>query len=110
MKYLSLLKKYLMVFVGAFLFGLAAMKVKSAQRGENKAAQRVRDLTDEVITIKDNEVNAAIDDLKRHQDKAKEARDNAVKKLDTISDNSNSVKSLLDEYNRDRMRFGPNGN
>lgn len=103
MKYLRLLKKYLFVFVGALLFGLAAVKLKSAQRAENKATDRVQELTESQITIKDAEINAHVDIMKAKQKKTKEVRENALKTLDNISKHSGSVKSLLDDYNHDRV-------
>jgi cytochrome c-type biogenesis protein CcmH/NrfG len=105
-KYFKLIGKYLWVFVGAVLFGIAAVKVKAAQRSENRAAEKVREYSEEMIEIKDDEINLRVNNLEAKQRRAKETRetrDDAIKKLDTISNNSGSVKSLLDEYNSERV-------
>ncbi len=104
MKYLRLLKKYLFVFVGAVLFGLAAVKLKSAQRGENKANDAIRDMTKAQIAKLDDGIRKDVDNLKAKQRRTKEVKENARKQLDKIGNESSSVKSLLDDYNHDRLQ------
>jgi len=103
MKYLRLLGKYLWVFVGAVLFGLAAVKVKSAQRGERKANDKLRDLQEAEIDDYDDKIEVHVDNVKKAEERAHERREVALKRLDTIGKNSDSVGSLLDEYNRNRV-------
>lgn len=103
MKYLRLLKKYIFIFVGAALFGLAAVKLSSANRGERKANDKVRELTLNSINITSHEIDQSINSLKDKQAKNKEAKDNAFEKLDRITKHSGSVTNLLDEYNHDRV-------
>lgn len=103
MKYLQLLKKYLFVFVGALLFGLAAVKVKSAQRGENKANNAVQDMVSGQINATDANIRESVRAMESKQAATKKAKENAIKKLDKIGEHSSSVKSLLDDYNHDRV-------
>jgi len=103
MKYLKLLKKYLFVFVGAVLFGMAAIKVKSAQRSENKMSQKLRELAEAGIDDQDKIIAKNVNDLRKAQAHASKVKKNAIKKLDNISSNSESVGSLLNDYNRDRV-------
>jgi DNA-binding protein H-NS len=107
MKWWNTTKKYFMVFMGALLFALAALKVKSAQRRENELYRRVRDLSDEDFEEKKVEIEEAVKELEKHQEVAKKVRINAVKKLDIVSENSGSVERLLVEYNRDRLHVKP---
>jgi hypothetical protein len=99
MKYLRLLKKYFFLFVSATLFGLAAVKLSSANAKERKANDKIRELTQDKIDVTDEEINASVDSLKKRQRKNREAKVNAIKKLDGIANGSGSVKSLLNEYN-----------
>jgi len=103
MKYLRLLKKYIFIFVGAALFGLAAVKLSSANRGERKANDKVRELTQNQIDEIDKDIDKSVEALKSKQAKNREAKANAVKKLDKITKHSGSVTSLLDDYNHDRV-------
>jgi len=103
MKYWQLLKKYFFLFVGAALFGLAAVKLSVANKKEREANDKVRELTINAIEVKDEEIDASVFSLRKRQDENKEAKANAIKKLDNIADGSGSVKSLLDDYNRDRV-------
>jgi len=103
MKYLLLLKKYIFLFVGAMLFGLAAVKLSSANKKEREANDEIRDLTQNAINVKDSEIEASVESLKKRQTKNREAKTNAINTLDKIADGSGSVKSLLDDYNRDRL-------
>lgn len=103
MKYLSVAKKYLAVFIGAVLFGVAAVKVKSATRTEKKAADKVREYAESLDEASESKVSEMVDKMTESQVKAKKAKENAIKKLDAISSNSGSVKSLLDEYNSNRV-------
>jgi len=103
MKYLALLKKYIWVFIGAVLFGLTAVKVKSAGRSEKKASDRVRVLSEDAINAKSDDIQKAKDDLTASQEKVREVKDNGFARLDRISDSSSTVKSLLDDYNRHRV-------
>jgi hypothetical protein len=102
MKYWQLFKRYFWVFVGAVLFGLTAVRVKSAQRGERKANDKLRDAQEEDIDRYDKIINKRVDNLKRAEARSQKVRDNAIKRLDTIKDNSESVGSLLTEYNANR--------
>ena len=102
MKYLRLAGKYIWVFVGAVLFGLAAVKVKSAQRGERKANDKLRDLQEQQIDEYDKKIDKHVDNVKKAGERSQTRRDNAIKRLDTIASNSESVGSLLDEYNSKR--------
>lgn len=110
MKYWQLFKKYILLFGGAVLFGLAAVKLSSANNREREAAGKVRDLMTDAIEIKDKEIDKSVDSLNKRQAKNREAKANAIKKLDSISDGSGSVKSLLDDYNRDRVHDIADGN
>ena len=103
MKYLRILKKYLFVFVGAVLFGLAAVKLKSARRAENKANDRLRDLQEEQIDDYDKKIDSHVANVKKAEERASQRKDNAIKTLDKIGENSSSVGDLLDEYNRKRV-------
>ena len=109
MKYLRLLKKYLLVFVGAVLFGLAAVKLKSAQRGENKANEKYREQFELGVKAIDSDLQSSMEDLESKQNKSKQVKENALKKLDEIGKHSGSVKSLLDDYKHDRMPKRPRG-
>ena len=103
MEYLRLLGKYFWVFVGALLFGLAAVKVKSAQRAENKANDKLRDLQEAEIAEHDAKIQGHLNNVKKAEERSKTRREDAIKKLDTISKSSSSVSSLLDEYNSSRV-------
>jgi len=103
MKYLILLKKYIWIFVGAVFFGLAAVKLKSAQRSENKANNKLREQTQSAIDVASEDIDKSVNNLKAKQAHSKEVKANAIKKLDSIAKNSGSVGSLLDDYNRDRV-------
>ena len=103
MKYLQLLKKYFWVFVGAVLFGLAAVKVKSAQRGELKANNKLRDLQEAEIQDYDKKIEQRVESLKKAEAKTHKVKEDAIKRLDTISKHSGSVSDLLSEYNSKRV-------
>ena len=103
MKYLRLAKKYIFLFVGAVLFGLAAVKLSSANKKEREANDKIRDLSEDTIARVDKEVKANVDSYLEKQRKNKEAKANAKKRLDKIAEKSGSVKSLLDEYNSNRV-------
>ncbi|MDJ0952548.1 MAG: hypothetical protein QNJ81_02595 [Acidimicrobiia bacterium] len=103
MKYLRVLKEYLFVFVGAVFFGLAAAKYKSARRTESKANDKLRDLQEEQISDYDKKIEGHINNVKKAEERATKRKENALKRLDTISNNSSSVGGLLDEYNRKRV-------
>lgn len=103
MKFLQTLKKYLFVFVGALLFGLAAVKLKSARRAENKANEKVREQFRGNINSTSEEIEDRMHSANRAKLLADKRREDALKKLDQISENSGSVGALLDEYNRKRV-------
>ena len=103
MKYLRILKKYLFVFVGAVLFGLAAVKLKSARRAEHKANDKLRELQEAEIDEYDQQIDKHVTQLKDAEARANKRKDDAIKTLDKIGDNSTSVSDLLDEYNRKRV-------
>ena len=110
MKYVRLVIKYAGLFIGAVLFGLAAVKLSSANKREREQGQKVRDMTEGEIDASTNQIEKHVYKLADKQVKAKRAKENALTKLDKISDKSNSVKSLLDEYNRDRMQSDSDSN
>jgi len=103
MKYLALIKRYLYVFVGAVLFGLAAVKLKSARRSENKANDKLRDLQESEIEEYDEKIDHHVTKLKDAEARANKRKEDAIRKLDKISENSSSVSDLLDEYNSRRV-------
>ena len=103
MKYLKLFAKYIWVFVGAVLFGMAAVKVKAATRGENKANDKIRELMKADINEQDIIIKKSTDKLMAAQLHSREVKRNAVKRLDKIGESSNSVSSLLSEYNANRV-------
>lgn len=103
MKYLRVLKNYFFVFVGALLFGLAAVKLKSARRAEHKANNKLRELQEAEIDEFDKKIEKSVKKVRRSTERSVKRKENALKKLDQISDNSNSVRSLLDEYNSKRV-------
>ena len=107
MKYMNLIGKYIWVFVGAVLFGIAAVKIKSAQRSENKQAQKVREAAEANIAVEDKIIEKNVDKLKSAQAHTKKVKNNAIKTLDNIAKQSGSVGSLLDDYNRDRLSVDP---
>lgn len=110
MKYWQLFKKYILLFGGAVLFGLAAVKLSSANKREREATDEVRRLTVDAIEIRNAEIDASVSSMNKRQDKNREAKANAIKKLDKLSDGSGSVKSLLNDYERDRVQFNASGN
>lgn len=102
MKYLRILKKYILVFVGAVLFGLAAVKLKSARRGERKANDKLRDLQEQDIDQYDKKIEGHVEKIKKAEARAAKRKEDARKKLDQIDSNSSSVGDLLSEYNSKR--------
>lgn len=95
------LKAWLIPFVLAILAVAAVNKARKKQKQVNRAYDRIEQATENDIDDLASDVEANVAAHKDAQAKAKEAKDNAKKRISDLAGSDDDMSDLLDKY---RMR------